>query len=637
MKSLPGTILWVDLSSGTIEKQPITEELRLKYVGGRGINVKLLFDEVSPNVDPLSPENSLLFGTGPFSGTKAPCAARFNVTSKSPLTGILGDANAGGNFGPALKRAGIDHIIIKGKAAEPVYIWIDDEKIEIKSARHLWGKNIREAEASIKEELDDKRVRVTAIGQAGENLVRIANVIHEERSASRTGMGAVMGSKNLKAVAVRGTKEPELFDSDGFNRLAKELQQRIAKSEDYERLRDFTKNAASAGTYLTGKLGISGVKNYQKVAGFEGIENFNPEKVAAEFFHGSVHCFRCPIGCGRKFEVKEGPYAGEWGNKCEEGAFTPLGPVCGNDNIASIFKMSNMGNQLGIDTMDFGRAMAVLMELYEKGIVSERELDGLSMTWGNHEAMVKMMEKVAFRQGVGDILAEGSVRAVKNFGKEAEKYMSHCKGMVMGGSDPRMRKGTAIGLATGTRGADHLRGMCPIDIPGFPVMAPEEAEARFGTREVLDPKSYKKAAPMIYYQHVYLVPDLFEICRFLMGQGTGTKSFSYDDLFTLYLYATGINTDEKEIFTIAERVYNVERAFSCREGIRRKDDHLVGKWVDGPVPDGPYEGEILDPDKFEGMLDDYYWLRGWDTNGVPTKEKLQELGLEDVAKDLWPG
>ena len=636
MKHLPGTILRVDLSSGTIEKQPLTEELRSNFVGGRGINVKVLFDEVGPDVEPLSPENSIIFGAGLLSGTRAPCAARFNITSKSPLTGILGDTNAGGSFGPALRRAGVDHIVIKGKADEPVYLWVDDEKVELRPARHLWGKNIREAEADIKDELGDRRVRVAAIGQAGENLVRIANVIHEERSASRTGMGAVMGSKNLKAVAVRGTREPELFDPDGFNRLAKELQQRIAKSEDYARQRDFKKHGASAGTFFTGKAGFSGVKNYQQAGEFEGIDNFDPERVATKFFYGRVHCFRCPIGCGRKFEVKEGPYAGEWGNKIEEGAFTPLGPVCGNANIASIFKMSNMGNQLGIDTMDFGRAMAVVMEWYEKGIVSEKDLDGLSMTWGNHEAMVQMMEKVAFRRGVGDILAEGSVRAAKKFGREAEKYMSHCKGMVMGGTDPRMRKGTALGLATGTRGADHLRGMCPVEITAFPVMTPEEAEAKFGTREVLDPGSYKKAAPVIYYQHVYLVPDLFEICRFLFGIGTGTKTFSYNDLFALYSYATGTTTDEKEMLTVAERVYNTERAFSCREGVRRKDDRLVGKWVDGPVPNGPYEGEIIDPGKFEEMLDDYYRLRGWDRNGVPTREKLKELGLDDVAKELWP-
>jgi len=636
MGKLQGTILRVNLSSGSIEKQAIADELRLKYVGGRGINVKLLFDEVGSNVDALSPENTLIFGAGLFSGTRAPCAARFNITSKSPLTGILGDTNAGGNFGPALRRAGIDHIVIKGKADEPVYLWIDDGKVEIRPARHLWGKNIKEAEAVIKAELGDKRVRVAAIGQAGEKLVRIANVVHEERSASRTGMGAVMGSKNLKAVAARGTKEVELFEPDSFNQLALKLQRRIAQSEEYARRRDIKAGGASAGTFFTDKMGILAVRNYKSAGGFEEIENFNPAIVAPQYYYGRVACFGCPIGCSMKYEVKDGPYAGEKGTKIEEGAFTPLGPVCGNANVASIFKMNNMGNQLGIDLIEFGRIMSVVMEWYEKGIVSEKDFDGLSMTWGNHEAMVKMLENIAFRRGIGDILSDGIVRAAKKFGKEAEKSVSHSKGMVMAGTDPRMRKGTALGLATGTRGADHLRGLVPVENPAFQAMTPEEVEARFGTIEVLEPGSYKKASPLIYYQHLMLIPDLFEVCRFLMGQGGGTKAFSYDDIFELYEYATGNKINEKEIFNIAERVFNLERAFSTREGIRRKDDHLIGKWVDGPVPNGPFEGAIIDPDKFEEMLDDYYGLRGWDEDGVPTKEKLTELGLEDVAKELWP-
>jgi aldehyde:ferredoxin oxidoreductase len=636
MQGLPGTILKVDLSSGTIEKEPIKKEVRAKYVGGRGINVRLLFDEVRPGVDPLSPENRVIFGAGLFSGTRAPSAARFNIASKSALTGFLGDTNAGGKFGPALRRAGIDHIVIKGKADKPVYLWIDDGKVEIRPARHLWGKNIREVEAMIKEELGDKRVQVAAIGQAGENLVRIANVVHDERSASRTGTGAVMGSKNLKAVAVRGTQKVELFDTDGFNRLAEELQQRIAKSEEYARRRDVKAGGASAGCFATDKAGISGVRNYQQAGGFEGIDNFDPKRLAPKYYDGRVACFGCPVGCSMKYTVKSGPYAGEWGTKIEEGAFTPLGPVCGNANVDSVFKMNNMGNQLGVDLIEFGRIASVAMDWYENGIVSEKELDGLSMTWGNHEAMIQLLEKVAFRRGVGDIFAEGSVRAAKKFGREAEKYVSHGKGMVMAGSDPRMRKGMALGLATGSRGADHLRAMCPIENPAMPVITPEEAEAKYGTREVLEPSSYNKAAPVIYYQNLFVIPDLFEVCRFLFGSGKGTKAFSFKELFALYAYATGAETDDKDMLAIAERVYNLERAFSCREGVRRKDDHLVGKWVTGPVPNGPFKGAILDPEKFEGMLDDYYRLRGWDKDGVPTSRKLKELGLEDVVKSLRP-
>jgi aldehyde:ferredoxin oxidoreductase len=590
-----GTILRVDLGSGTIERHLMDEHLCKNFVGGRGISAKLLFDEVGPEIEPLSPYNKLIFSCGPLSGTSAPSPARFHVTSKSPLTGIMGNSNAGGYFGPAMKRAGFDHLVIQGKAQEPVYLWINDDKIEIKSARHLWGKNIREAEAQIKEELGDRRVRVAAIGQAGENLVSIANIIHEERSASRTGMGAVMGSKNLKAVAIQGTKDVQLFDPDGFNRLAKEFQQRIAKSDKYEH---FRKNGGSTGTYATDKAGFLAIRNFQQTGGFEGIENFNPKNVAPKFYISNKPCFKCPIGCGKKFEVKEGPYAGEWGNKIEEGAFTPLGPVCGNNNIASVFKMNNMGNQLGLDLIEFASGMAVVMEWYEKGIVTEKDLDGIQLTWGNHEAMAKMMEKVAFRQGVGDVLAEGIVKASRQFGKEAEAYVSHSKGMVMGGVDSRIMKGTSLGFATSTRGACHLTALVPVEFPAFPVMTKEEAEAKFGTADVMDPSSYKKASPLIYYQHKSLMCDLFQVCKFLLGLGTGTKDFSFDNLYTLFYLATGVKVNEEEMLTVAERVHNVERAYSCREGLDRKDDRLIGKWANEPVPNGPYKGEKIDSEKF---------------------------------------
>ena len=279
MEKERGTILRVDLGSGKIEKEPLREDRRLKYIGGRGINSRLLFDEVGPEIDPLSPENRLIFGTCPFSGTKAPSIVRFTVTTRSPLTGIHGDANAGGHFGPVLKMAGIDHIVIQGKADDPVYLWIDGEKIEIRSALHLWGKTTRETEEAVKEELGDKRVQVASIGQAGEHLVRFAGIINEERSASRTGVGAVMGSKNLKAIAVRGMGPARLFDPEGFNRVAGEVHRTMAGVEVFKR---FTAAGQSAGTFNTDKRGILAIKSFQQVGGFEGIDNFKPQSIAEQ-------------------------------------------------------------------------------------------------------------------------------------------------------------------------------------------------------------------------------------------------------------------------------------------------------------------------------------------------------------------
>ena len=631
MADLKGTLLRVDLGSGKIKRKPFSENLRSNYIGGRGINSRLLFEEVGPETEPLSPENRLIFGTSPLSGTTAPSTARFTVTARSPLTGILGDANAGGHFGPALKWAGIDHIIIRGKAAEPVYLLIDDEKTELRSARHLWGKTTRETEEAIKEELKDKKVRVASIGQAGENLVKIASITHEERSASRTGVGAVMGSKNLKAVAVRGTGKVPLADPEGFNRLAKEMHQAMSQSPAYEAFRKF---GGASGTSLTDKVGFLAIKNFQQAGGFEGIDQFNPQSIADTYYRGSTGCYGCPIRCGKKFEIVDGPYKGETGNKTEEGAFSPYGPVCGNSYIPAIFKLNNLGNQYGIDHIEFGQAMATVMEWYEKGIVSREDLDGIALTWGNYEGMVEMMRKVAHREGFGYLLAEGIVEAARRIGKGAENYVSHSKGMVMAGIDCRMLKGTSLCFATSTRGADHLRGLPMIEfstlIPGRKT-DPEEVKARYGSEEACIPTSYKKAQAAIFHQHESLLLDMLQLCRFVRF---GTDIITPEALFSLYSMATGIEVDEKSMSTVAERVYNVERAFLVRMGISRKDDVLVGKWATEPVPNGPHKGETLDPEKWEGMLDEYYRLRGWDNNGIPTPDKLKELGLEDVIEKI---
>lgn len=629
MGKVIGTILRVDLSSGKIEKEPMSESMRRNYGGGRGINSRILFDETGPHVEPLSPENRLIFASGPLSGTAAPSAARFTVSTKSPLTGILGDANGGGRFGPAMKRAGIDHIIVQGKADKPVYIFIDDDKITIKPAAHLWGKNVREVETLIKEELGDSRIRIASIGPAGENLVKIASITHEDRSASRTGVGAVMGSKNLKAIAIRGTQKVKLFDPDAFKSLARDLNLRMGASNAFDHFRKF---GGIAGLAMSNQGGFLAVRNFGQTGEFEHIDQYDAQKVVDQYYDGSRPCFNCPIGCGNKFKVRDGPYAGEWGYKIEEGAFNPLGPVCGNSDVGSIFKMNNMANHFGIDLIEFGQGMSVVMEWFEKGIVSKEDLDGISMTWGNVTALMQMMEKIAYRDGVGDIFAEGIVKAASHFGSEAEACVSHCKGMVMAGIDPRLVKGTALGFATSTRGADHLRCMVPVEFKWFTKMKPEDAEARFGSADVLDPISYNKAAAEIYFQNLYNVVDMMEVCRFAVR--AESKDFSFKDLCRLYSLATGFETDEDQMQVISDRVHNLERAYLCREGIRRKDDHLIGKWATEAIPNGPYKGERIDPEKWEGMLDDYYRLRGWDENGIPTREKLKSLGLDDVADVL---
>lgn len=620
-----GTIVHVDLTTGKTWREAITGEMRRLYIGGRGISARLLYDLVPKGADPLGPENVVIFAAGALSGTAAPCAARFTVTGKSPLTGLLGDANAGGRFGPALRRAGIDHLVVHGRAEKAVYIFIDDGKIELRDASRLWGSTTRETEALITAELGDRRIRIASIGPAGENLVKIAGIIHEDRSASRTGLGAVMGSKNLKAVAVRGTAAVPLHDGPGFKKLASFMQKRIKDAKVYDGFRKF---AGIGGVAPTNTFHIMAVRNFSQAGDFAGAENFAAPSVAARFYEGSTPCFGCPIGCGHTFRVKDGPWAGEQGAKIEEGAFTPLGPVCGNSDIASIFKMNNMANGLGIDMIELGQALAVVMDWYEHGVVAARDLDGIELAWGSVPGMMALMEKTARREGVGNLLAEGIVRAAGHFGPEAQKYVSHAKGMVMAGIEPRMIKGSALGMATSTRGADHLRCVVPPEFVWFKPMTPEKALERFGTTDILDPLSYNKAAGAVYFQNQSLELDLFEVCLFAVRGSE--KDCPIGDLCTLFSLAFGLELDEEKLSQCAERVYTLERAFLCREGVTRNDDRLIGKWADGPLPSGPYKGEMLDSREWETMLDSYYLLRGWNAKGIPSPQRLSELRIDGI-------
>ncbi|MBI5376111.1 MAG: aldehyde ferredoxin oxidoreductase family protein [Candidatus Schekmanbacteria bacterium] len=631
MKADIVNILRINLSDGKVSGSSRDSSFRKQFIGGRGINSKLLFDETGPDVKPLSEENKLIFGTGALSGTKSPASARFTVSAKSPLTGILGDANAGGNFGPELRKSGCDHLIIEGKSDHPVYIFINNGKVEIRDASKLWGKNTRETETLIRKELGDDRVRIACIGQAGENLVRFGSVMHEERAAARTGMGAVMGSKKLKAVAVRGTNEVEIADAKKFNLLKRDLHK---KASETKLAKTIGKYGGTMGTPITDRIGIIALKNFNQTSGFENVQNFDPEKIVEKFYTGNKSCYACPIHCGHKFEIKEGPYKGEWGNKIEEGVVTPFGPTCYNSDIASIFKINNMVNQYGMDSLEAGGLIAVAIDLFQNGVITEKDTDGLILDWGKPEILMKLIDKIAFRQDIGDILAEGALPAAKKIGHGAEKYISHSKGMTFGGIDLRIMKGLALCLATATRGCDHLRGGVPTEtVGGLGRYTPEMALKMFGTTEVLDHKSYVKAVVAIRMQHIAAITDSLEICRFASESNGG--GLTIDDQTELFNVITGFNLSLDEILEAGERIFNIERLYINREGIRRTDDRLIGKWVDGPVPSGPFKGEIIDEQKWEGMLDDYYTRRNWDVKtGIPTRSKLESLGLTSEAEWL---
>ena len=623
-----GTILRVDLSSGKIEKEPLGEDLRLNYIGGRGINSRLLYDSVGPETEPLSAQNVLIFGTGTVVGTVAPAAARITVSAKSPLTGILGDGNAGGHFSVEMKRAGYDHIIFTGRAEKPVYLWIDDDHVELRPAEHLWGKSTSETEKEIRGELGNPLLKIAAIGLAGENLVKYASIMFEcAHAVGRTGMGAVMGSKNLKAVAVRGTKGVKVAHPGPFLRLAKSLHERIISNPVYNGLAFYGTPYFCVGQH---KMGWLGIKNGQ-INEHPDVAKLGHRLLKKEYFVKELACSACSRHCNQAWEVKEGPYSGR-GTKVEYGATAGFGAGCLIWDFAAVSRMATLCDEYSLDILEMAFTLNAVMEWYEKGLITREDTDGLDLSWGNADAAIELIHRVARRQGFGDLLAEGPLRAAAKIGQGADKCIAlHCKGMTYGEDDIRAVKGYALTVATSTRGADHLRGMPGLEMISI-ATTPEELERRFGSAEAGIPSSYKKAPLVVYTQNLCTLCDSLEMCKYNTEfQG---EAINMEDLAGLFSLATGVEMDEKAINTAAQRIYTVERAFLVREGMDRKDDKIGGRWGSEPIADGPAAGERLDPEKFDKMLDEYYQLMGWDSMGIPTESTLTALGLDDIAAEL---
>ncbi|MFQ5842811.1 MAG: aldehyde ferredoxin oxidoreductase family protein [Thermodesulfobacteriota bacterium] len=617
----------VDLGSVKIDIEPLGQDLKLAFLGGRGINSRLLYKEARAGIDPLGPQNPLIFGTGALTGVVAP-APRFTVSAKSPLTGIHGDASCGGHFSAELKWAGYDHILFKGASAKPVYLWIHDDQVELRDASHLWGKTVLQTEGMIKDELKNPEIQFAVIGPAGENLVKMSCVIGSNyRAAARTGMGAVMGSKKLKAVAVSGTKGVSLASPKEFLGLAKDVFGKIRKSPTYERLSVY---GTPGLTDLLDQRGYTSVRNFEKSGGFEDIDKIGPEALLP-YFSKSKACTGCNIHCGHFYEVKEGPFAGVVGGGPEYGAVGPLGSHCGISYAPALFKINNLCNDYGVDVLGFAAALGFAMGWYQNGTITLDDTDGIPLEWGNHGAVIELFEKMVKREGFGGIFGEGPVRASKIIGRGADKTITHSKGLDWGHADFRAFKGYALTFATSTRGGEPLRG-----IPGYELfgMSREEAEKRFGVPDAGSPTSYNKAKVTVHYQNLSTLADALEICKFSTDM-ICPGAINMDDMANLLLAVTGIEFDKEALVEAAERIYAVERAFLVREGIRRKDDAVVGRLGSEPIKSGPFKGERIDPQKFSQLLDEYYDLRGWDREtGIPAGKKLEELGLKDIAEEL---
>ncbi|MFX0093923.1 MAG: aldehyde ferredoxin oxidoreductase family protein [Candidatus Hodarchaeota archaeon] len=618
-----GTILRVNLTSGDIQKIRLKKSLIRKYLGGAGFASRILYDELKKGVIPFSSENKLCFFTGPLTGTLFPQASRYIVAAKSPLTDIWGEAHAAGFWGPELKFAGYDGIIIEGMSSQPVYLWINDSVVKIIPAQSVWGKNTEETHNLLKEEVGDKRARVLCIGQAGENLVRYACIINDyDRAAARSGMGAVMGFKKLKAIVVRGTRDIKIADPKGYVKLIQDLHKKMLDDP-------FTEGRVKYGTTSLVELmnAIGRIPTHNMWTGYyENADKISGEVITSKYLIKARADFACLQRCGRYTQVTSGPYQ-YIGGSPEYETQSSLGSRCDNDDIECILYAHYLCNLFGLDGISTGAVISWAMECFEKGILTEQDV-GFELAWGG-DNIIKLIRMIAFRTAFGDILAEGSWRAAKMLGRDSEKYVMHVKKQEIASQDGRAQKSMGLASATAARGADHLYAFPVLDEIGFD----KAIEARYGAKYLpemgdrLNPKY--KGIMVAENENFSVIVESMGVCKY------GTiipPTFFYKDLVTALNLTTDMRLSVQDLKDIGERIVNLNRAFNVREGISRKDDSLPERLIKDPMPTGPSKGQIVELDD---MLDEYYQYRGWSVkNGVPTYQKLLKLGLSDVALDF---
>ena len=608
MQGYAGKMLRINLTDRSIETIDTDMEMARNYLGGSGFCTALLTD-MDWDVDPLSPGNRMVFATGPLTGAPATFCSRYVVAAKSPLTGIWGEAHASGFWGPELKFAGWDGIILDGAADGPVYLSIEDGEVELRDAGDLWGRDILETEALLRERHQAKKLRVLAIGPAGEKLSCIAMIANDHRAAARTGLGAVMGSKKLKAITVRGTLGYNMADSDGFKQLMKRLNETVMKAPARDALHNF---GTDGGMMAFHDFGDVPIKNWSKGAWADGAQKVSGPVMAETILTKNYACRSCLLGCGRVVEVKEGPYAMSGAGPEYETA-AAFGPLLLNDNLEAIAKANDLCNRYGMDTISTGGTVAFAMECYEKGLVSKSETDGLDLSWGNHEAIVELTRKIGEREGFGAVLADGSKKASEKIGGGSEKFCITVKGLELPMHDPRAFMSWAVNYATVPRGGCHMysptfwleRGLL------FPDLGYDTQPDRFDTEG-------KGIWTKIFHDYCEILESLV-ICKFSLYANLRGPDFS--DMIRL---ATGWDVNLDELLLIGERIVNAKRLILNRLGITRKDDTLPERIFNLPHSEGGAEGRTPD---LAPMLDEYYRARGWDENGVPTSEKLESLGL----------
>lgn len=611
MKGYAGKILYFDLSQSKGEVKDLDPDEANKYIGGSGLGAKILFDETGKETDPLGPENVLIFTTGPFTATPVLCSSKYSVVSKSPATGIFGEANSGGSWGEALKKSGFDGIVIKGKAPRPVYLWINNGEFELRDAGHLWGKDTFEIDSLLKSETNPKAV-VACIGQAGEKRVPLAAVMNdgaEGRAAARCGLGAVMGSKNLKAIVVQGDQKIKIHDIDGLKASIKNLSQGII--ENAMGLKEIGTGGALS---VFEEMGSLPLQNWRYQGRWkEGAQKINGVSMAQSYGAGNYACKRCIIGCGKSVKINQGPYQGDKVAAPEYETLALLGSNCLVDDLGAIIKANELCNRYGLDTMSTGSAIAFGMEAFEKGLITKKDTEGIDLVWGNGDAMIEMVKQIGTCTGVGKVLGLGSRGAAKVLGQNAAEFAMHVKGLDLPAHDPRAYNAGAVNIATSARGTCHLSGLSHVFERAF--TAPEIGIPEPVDRFEINGKGILTAKSQDYMGML----DSLGICKFIMFGKIGISTF-----IEWYGYVTGDAIDVDQFMKTGERIFNLKRLYNVGCGISRKDDFLpprmltlkkVGEGLSSHLP------------PLGTMLSEYYAHRGWSEDGIPTQEKMAELEL----------
>jgi len=609
-----GRLLRVDLTNGTFREEEIPEEDARRLIGGRGLAIKYLFEGMDPRADPLSPENLLIMATGPLTSTPAPTGNRYMVVCKSPLTGALTRSNSGGVFPTMLKRSGYDLVIFEGRAPHPVYLYINDRHVELRDATHLWGRETQDTDATIKAETSPKTC-VACIGPAGENGVLYAAIVNDcHRAAARSGVGAVMGAKNLKAVAAAGTLIPPLYDEKAMRAVVREAVGELA---------DAIKKGHGMRIYgtsyvpdVTNAAGVFPTYNFQ-YGQFDGTPRINGPFLKDNFLIRNGGCYGCPLACARITEVKGEVWGEQYAGKGEGPEYETigsLGSACGIDNMAAITKANYVCNELGLDTISMGLTVSCAMEMYTKGILTEAEI-GRPLPFGDAGGLLEMIRLTAYRQGFGEELAQGSWRLAHKHGHPEMSITA--KKQEFAAYDPRGIKGLGLNFATSNIGASHMMG--------------DTAYTElFGTGKKIDGLTYDGKAELVkHFQDVFTILDSAGLCVFVTLRYTLDTANGYQPtrLVGILNGATGSGYTRETLLEAGDRVYTLERLFLAKAGFSRADDTLTPRMAE-PMPAGPIKGETVDLSR---MLDDYYRARGWDANGIPTREKLEALGIAQWA------